>query len=108
GFSFCPRQVPSQCQLLHPSLVCLSSLQLPQLPAESMPFQDTLEAACPAAPQKLIPWVMVACFSVLAFAFTLVCTPKENLSLAEITLQHLTPYLLLSLHLLNLNTHILL
>lgn len=51
---------------------------------------------------------MAAYFSVLVFAFTLVCVPRENLSLAEITLQHLTPYLLLSLHLLNPNTRTLL
>lgn len=56
---------------------------------------------------------MVACFSVMASAFALVYVPpkkeiKENLSLAEITLQHLTPYLLLSLHLLKPSAHILL
>lgn len=52
--------------------------------------------------------VTVVWLSVLALAFAVVCEPRENLSLAEITLRRMAPRLLLSLRLLGPGADVLL
>ncbi|NXO80843.1 AP5S1 protein, partial [Sitta europaea] len=103
------RQVASQCQLLKSSLGRPSSPQLPQLPDEPLSLQDAPGGLFQLAPGDPFPeQVTVAWLSVLSLAFALVCEPRENLSLAEITLRRLAPRLLQALRLLSPGADVLL
>ncbi|KAF1534480.1 AP-5 complex subunit sigma-1, partial [Eudyptes schlegeli] len=103
------RQVASQCRLLQSSSGRPSSPQLPQLPDEPISLQDAPGGLFQLPPGDPFPErVTVAWLSVLALAFALVCDPRENLSLAEVTLRRLAPRLLASLRLLGPGADVLL
>uniref|UniRef100_A0A8C0G2D6 Adaptor related protein complex 5 subunit sigma 1 n=1 Tax=Bubo bubo TaxID=30461 RepID=A0A8C0G2D6_BUBBB len=98
---FFSRQVVSQCRLLQSSSGRPSSPQLPQLPDEPISLQDAPGGLFQLPPGDPFPeGVTVAWLSFLALAFALVCDPRENLTLAEITLRRLAPRLHASLRLL--------
>ncbi|KFO76631.1 AP-5 complex subunit sigma-1, partial [Cuculus canorus] len=85
------------------------SPQLPQRLEEPISLQDAPGGLFQLRPGDPFPErVTVAWISVLSLAFALVCDPRENLSLAEITLRRLTPRFLASLRLLGSGTDILL
>ncbi|CAN0025689.1 unnamed protein product [Bubo scandiacus] len=103
------RQVVSQCRLLQSSLGRPSSPQLPQLPDEPISLQDAPGGLFQLPPGDPFPeGVTVAWLSFLALAFALVCDPRENLALAEITLRRLAPRLHTSLRLLGPGADVLL
>ncbi|XP_069712788.1 AP-5 complex subunit sigma-1 [Phaenicophaeus curvirostris] len=101
------RQVASQCRLLQASSGRSPSPQLP--PDEPISLQDAPGGVFQLRPGDPFPErLTVAWISVLSLAFALVCDPRENLPLAEITLRRLTPRFLASLRLLGSGTDVLL
>ncbi|XP_075609081.1 AP-5 complex subunit sigma-1 [Balearica regulorum gibbericeps] len=103
------RQVASQCRLLQSSLGRPSIPQIPQLPDEPVSLQDAPGGVFQLPPGDPFPErVRVTWLSLFALAFAFVCDPRENLSLAEITLRRLAPRLLVSLRLLGPGADVLL
>ncbi|NXG45178.1 AP5S1 protein, partial [Psilopogon haemacephalus] len=103
------RQVASHCHLLQSSSPRPLSPQLPQLPDDPIPLQDAPGGLFQLPAGDLFPEeVTVAWLAVAAVALALVCDPRENLWLAELTLRRLAPRLLRSLHLLGTGADVLL